>query len=92
MAVNTILVKSYATNVYLTGRNSLTNIGATRPDYVEPVMKYCADNYWIENVDDALTNGWITAQEHADTLALKEADDPQHRPTALIAVNEVTTV
>lgn len=80
MAVNNLLVRSYATNVYLTGRNSLENIGATRPEYVEPVMQYAADTFYIDDVDYALTKGWITPQEHADTLALKEPTDPQYRP------------
>lgn len=42
---NVLLVKAYATNVYLTDKNSLSNIAATRPDYVGPVMQYAADNY-----------------------------------------------
>jgi len=78
--VNTLLVKSYALNVYRTGRNTLANIATTRPEYVAPVMQYAADTYYIEDIDDALTNAWITEQEHADTLALKGAEDPQHRP------------
>lgn len=90
MAVNTLLVKSYATNVYRTGRNSLENIGATRPEYVQPVMQYAADTYYIEDIDDALTKGWITPTEHADTLALKETDDPQNRPEYLILKTETS--
>lgn len=80
MTVNTLLVKSYALNVYLSGKNSFANISKTRPEYVEPVKQYAADNYYIEDIDRALTNGWITSEEHAETLALKRADDPQHRP------------
>jgi hypothetical protein len=79
MAVNTLLVRSYATNVYLVGKNTLDNIQATRPEYVQPVMQYCADNYYIDDVDNALSNGWITSQQHADTLALKGPEDPQYR-------------
>lgn len=90
MAVNTLLVKSYATNVYLTGGNSLTNIGATRPEYVQPVMQYCADKYYINNVDTALANGWITPQEHADTLALKGPKDPQYWTELQMIENGIT--
>lgn len=85
--INTLLVKSYATNVYLTGMNSLANIQAMRPEYVEPVKQYAADKYYIEDINDALANGWITQEEHADTLALKEPEDPQHRPM-LTAITE----
>lgn len=85
MAVNTLLVKSYATNVYLTGGNSLSNIGATRPEYVKPVMQYAADKYYINSIDIALANGWITPAEHADTLALKGPEDPQYWTEAMAA-------
>lgn len=89
MAVNTILVKSYATNVYLIGSNSFANIQATRPEYVEPVKQRAADAFYIDDIDRALTNGWISAEEHAETLALKGAEDPQNRPPiTLNATNE----
>lgn len=83
LVVNNILVRSYATNVYLAGRNTLGNIGATRPEYVQPVMLHAAKNYFIEDIDNALTRGWITTQEHADTLALKTPEDPQYRPVGV---------
>lgn len=80
MTVNTLLVKSYALNVYLSGKNSFANISSTRPEYVEPVKQYAADNYYIEDIDYSLTKGWITPEEHAETLALKGTEDPQNRP------------
>lgn len=80
MAINTLLVKSYASNIYYTGTNSFANITATRPEYVEPVKQRAADAYYIDDIDRALTHGWITAEEHAETLALKGAEDPQNRP------------
>ncbi|MGH4139597.1 hypothetical protein [Clostridium sp.] len=43
-------------------------------------MQFATETYFIEEIDDALTNAWITAQEHADTLALKGENDPQHLP------------
>ena len=89
--VNTLLVKSYALNVYKTGRNSLSNIALTRPDYVIPVMQYVADAYFIEDIDDALTETWITLQEHDDTLALKGEEDPQHRPIVEFMIVKETT-
>ena len=80
MAVNQLLVNSYALNVYMTGNNSLTNIGLTRPEYVGPVKQRAADKYYIDDIDNALMKGWITPEEHADTLPLKDASDPQERP------------
>ena len=89
--VNKLLVKSYATNVYMVGMNTLTNIEATRPAYVIPVMQCAADIYYIEDIDDSLTEGWITSQEHADTLALKTVDSPQTRPPYDLMAMEVKT-
>lgn len=80
MAINTLLVKSYAQNVYITGMNSLGNIAIVRPEYVPSVMKRAAEAYYIDDIDYALTKSWITPIEHADTLALKQPDDPQNRP------------
>lgn len=88
MAVNNLLVKSYATNVYLTGGNTLTNIQNTRPEYVQPVMQYGARNYYIDDIDIALTRGTITPEQHAETLALKTPDDPQYRPPIVLSKEE----
>ena len=90
MAVNALLVKSYAANIYLHGTNSFENIQAQRPEYVtpandNPVMRYAAQKYFIDDIDRALTNGWITPEQHAATLALKGPDDPQYRPMAMLA-------
>lgn len=85
---NSLLVKSYATNVYLLGKNSLSNIATTRPDYVEPVKQYAADNYYIDEIDTALTKGYITPSEHADTLALKGPEDPQYSPPITLVAEQ----
>ena len=85
MAVNTLLVKSYALNIYLSGKNSFANITLTRPEYVEPVKVYAAKTYWIDDIDNALNKAFITAEEHAHTLSLKTAEDPQYRPGSLMA-------
>lgn len=91
MTVNMLLVKSYALNVYLSGRNSFANISATRLEYVDPVKQFAADTYYIEDIDDALKNGWITPSEHADTLALKTTEDPQNRPPFNLLSMELKT-
>ena len=91
MTVNTLLVKSDAQNVYLTGKNSLENIAVVRPEYIEPVMQRAADAFYIDDIDYALTKAWITPVQHADTLALKDADDPQNRPpvTYMAATDQI---
>ena len=76
---NTLLVKSYATNVYLTGKNSLESIEAQRPDYLDPVMQFAADNYFIDDIEAAHVRGWITSEECEATLALKESGNVQYR-------------
>ena len=63
----------------------------TRPEYVEPVKQQAASAYYIDDIDRALTNGWITAEEHADTLALKGPDDPQHRPPIVLGNAETVS-
>ena len=88
MAVNALLVKSYALNIYLSGKNSFANITVTRPEYVEPVKVYAAKTYWIDDIDNALNKAYITAEEHAYTLSLKTIEDPQYRPYTMMAVNE----
>lgn len=91
MTVNSLLVRSYASNVYMTGMNSLSNIGSTRPDYVEPVKRQAAKVYYIEDIDNALTKGWITPIEHAETLSLKGPDDAQNRPPIILNSLEQST-
>lgn len=91
MAVNSILVKVYATNIYLAGANSFANIEATRPEYVQPVKKRAAEAYYIDDITRALNNGWITVEEHAETLALKTAEDPQERPPVTLVSDKVVT-
>lgn len=91
MSVNTLLVRSYVLTVYMTGRNSLANIAILRPEYVEPVKQHAADTLYIEDIDAALTNGWVTQEEHADTLALKGPEDPQHRPPITLITTPTST-
>jgi hypothetical protein len=80
MAVNSLLTKSYATNVYLTGRTSLATLQATgQGDYLDPVMQYAADNYFIDDIEAAQARGWITPEECQTTLDLKESGNVQYR-------------
>lgn len=88
MAISALLVKSYTTNVYLTGGTTLASIELARPDYVAPVMQRAADTYYIEDIDYSLERGWISVQEYEDTLALKGPEDPQNRPIEAMSVLE----
>lgn len=91
MAVIGLLVQTYTTNVYLTGRNSLSNILAKQgQEYVDAVEQRAADNYFIDDIDHALAAAWITQQEHAETLALKGPEDPQYRPAVFAAATPAT--
>ena len=44
-----------------------------------------------ELIELLVEKGWITPQEHADTLALKDPSDPQERPPIVLARAEGTT-
>lgn len=84
MAILSFRVSSYALNIYMTGnqrftaRDGFTGIPA---EYVTYVKAYAARNYYVDDIDRALENGWITAEEHQETLDLKTDADPQFRPT-----------
>jgi hypothetical protein len=52
---------------------------------VEPVKQRAAEAYYIDDIDRALSQGYITPEEHADTLALKGPTDPQYRAAAISA-------
>ena len=81
-AVSPLLVRSYAGNVYRTGRNRLSNIAIVNPTYVEPVMLYAAQTYYTDYIDAVLAKGWITPEEHAETIALKTPTDPGYMTAA----------
>jgi ribulose bisphosphate carboxylase small subunit len=50
-------------------------------DYYGPVQKFAADKYYIEQLQNALDQGWITKQEYDETIAKKTAASPQNEPT-----------
>lgn len=92
MSVSMLLVKSYALNVYMNGTTTFEYIQSVRPDYVLPVKQRGADAFYIEDIDDALTKGWITQQEHDDTLALKGPEDPKYRPIIELMATEAPII
>jgi hypothetical protein len=66
MAVNNLLVKAYAINIYRYGNRTFSTIPA---EYHEPVKQYAAANFTLEEIDNALAKGYITQQEYDETLA-----------------------
>lgn len=92
MAVSTLLVKTYAQNVFLSGANRLTARdgypGLKGPEYYVPTEQFAATNYFIDDLDHALNVGWINQQEYDETMALKIETDPQYRPVDAAAAEE----
>ena len=66
MAVNSLLTKQYAVCVYVYGTRKFDTVVA---DYHEPVKKYAADNYTLEQIDNALVKRHITESEYVETIA-----------------------
>jgi hypothetical protein len=66
MAVNSILTKAYAVNIYRYGNRSFATIPT---EYHEPVKQYAALNLTLSEIDNALAKGYISEQEYNDTLA-----------------------
>lgn len=65
MAVLMFKVRTDARNIYLYGTNRLVNCNA---EYVEPIKKYAGETFSVAEIDKALEQGWITTEEHADTM------------------------
>ncbi|NNU85344.1 hypothetical protein ETC05_16525 [Geobacillus sp. BMUD] len=70
MAVNNLLVKAYAINIYRYGNRTFSTIPA---EYHEPVKQYAATNFTLDEIDNALAKGYITQQEYDETLAYTAA-------------------
>jgi hypothetical protein len=71
MAVNNLLVKAYAINIYRYGNRKFATIPAA---YHEPVKQFAADFFTLEEIDNALAKGFITQQEYDETLAYTVAE------------------
>lgn len=65
MDIIPLLTKQYAVCVYVYGTRKFETVVA---DYHEPVKKYAATNYTLEQIDNALVKGYITESEHIDTM------------------------
>ncbi|WP_309119217.1 hypothetical protein [Paenibacillus sp.] len=86
MAVNSLLVRSYATNIYLTGTTSIEGIIASgRQEYETPVMQHAADKFSRDDIERTAASGWISPERAEATSALKDSEDPQYRSITLSA-------
>lgn len=63
---------SYAINIYMYGTNRLTArdgyVGLSSMDYYIPVQQYFANRFTMDNLNNALAQGWINQQEYNETL------------------------
>lgn len=73
MAVNSLLTKQYAVCVFVYGTRKFETVVA---DYHEPVKKYVADNYTLEQIDNALVKGFVTESEYQETIAYTQPIAP----------------
>ncbi|MEG6521150.1 hypothetical protein [Desulfotomaculum sp. 1211_IL3151] len=65
MAVIQILTKQYAVCIYIHGTRNFSSIPA---EYHTPVKQYAGETYTFEQIDNTLAKGYITEQEHAETM------------------------
>lgn len=66
MAINSLLTKAYAVNIYKYGNRTFETIPT---EYNEPVKQYAGTNLTLQEIDNALEKGYITEKEYTDTLA-----------------------
>lgn len=66
MAVIGLLTKQYAVCIYIYGTRKFSTIPQ---EYHTPVKQYAAENYTLEQIDNALAQGYITEQEYQETLS-----------------------
>lgn len=63
MIINSLKV-AYSTAIYRHGTKTFPDI---MPAYVTPVKEYASSTYNKADIDRALSNGWITEEEYAET-------------------------
>jgi hypothetical protein len=71
MAVLTFRTNTYARNIYLYGSTSGTRLTNIPAEYVEPVKKAAAATFSVEQIDNTLSQEWITQTEYDETMAIK---------------------
>lgn len=68
MSVLSFRTSTYARNVYIYGTTKLADIPV---EYYVPVEQYAATNFRLDQIDNALAQGWITQQEYDETLSYR---------------------
>jgi ribulose bisphosphate carboxylase small subunit len=69
MAILSFRVSTYARNVYLYGNTKLADISTSPDDYRTATIQYAATHFTREQIDNALTQGWITQAEYDETIS-----------------------
>jgi hypothetical protein len=92
MAVYSFRTSTYARSIYLYGTDRFTardGYTGIPEEYIPYVKQYAATNFYIDDIQNALTQNWINDQEYTDTMLLKGPNDKQYRPTtAVVAPSE----
>jgi hypothetical protein len=70
LAIYSFRTNTYARNIYIYGT---TNFASIPLEYHVPVKQRAAELYSEADILNALNQGWITQQEHDETLAYKSA-------------------
>lgn len=68
MAVYAFRTGTYARNIYLYGNSRFEDIPQ---EYHQPVKQHAAAHFTNDQIDNALTQGWITQSEYDETMAYK---------------------
>lgn len=84
MPILNFQVSTYARNIYLLGVTTLNYVQTNFPNYYEPVERYAAtgivnnvhypstfNGYTDAQLNNALTQGWITQQEYNETISYR---------------------
>lgn len=61
---------SYARDIYLYGNRTFADVPA---EYHEPIKVYAVNTFTQEQIDNALTQGWITQEQYDQTMTYKAA-------------------
>jgi hypothetical protein len=74
MAIYSFRTSTYARSIYLYGTERLTardGYNGVPAEYYTPVEQYAAANYRLDQIDNALAQGWISQAEYEETVAFK---------------------
>lgn len=67
------LARGYAYSIYIDGTRTFATTNAS---YHEEIKQYAGINFTDYHIYNALVKGWITQQEHDETLAYRPVVEP----------------